>query len=59
MYAQAAAIPNLLQHGEAVSRRRLEAEQQELDDIRAQYMRQHQQESVLRVDDPFLVWVSF
>jgi hypothetical protein len=30
-----------------------------IDDIRAQYMRQHQQESVLRVDDPFLVRVSF
>lgn len=27
--------------------------------IRTEYMRQHQQESVLRVDDPFLVWVSF
>jgi hypothetical protein len=27
--------------------------------IRREYMRQHLQESVLRVDDPFLVWVSF
>jgi hypothetical protein len=27
--------------------------------IRREYMRQHRQESVLRVDDPFLVWVSF
>jgi len=30
-----------------------------IDLIRAEYMRQHQQESVLRVDDPYLVWVSF
>jgi uncharacterized protein DUF3574 len=30
-----------------------------IDAIRQAYMTQHQQESVLRVDDPFLVWVSF
>jgi len=30
-----------------------------IDAIRSAYMRQHQQESVLRVDDPLLVWVSF
>jgi len=30
-----------------------------IDFIRQEYMRQHGQESVLRVDDPFLVWVSF
>ncbi|HEX2455444.1 MAG TPA: DUF3574 domain-containing protein [Vicinamibacterales bacterium] len=30
-----------------------------IDFIRLEYMRQHRQESVLRVDDPFLVWVSF
>ncbi len=30
-----------------------------IDFIRAEYMSQHQQESVLRVDDPWLVWVSF
>ena len=30
-----------------------------IDEIRRLYMREHQQESVLRVDDPFLVWVSF
>jgi Protein of unknown function (DUF3574) len=30
-----------------------------VDLIRREYMRQHQQESVLRVDDPFLVWISF
>jgi uncharacterized protein DUF3574 len=30
-----------------------------IDLIRRRYMHQHQQESVLRVDDPFLVWVSF
>ena len=30
-----------------------------IDYIRGEYMRQHRQESVLRVDDPFLVWVSF
>jgi hypothetical protein len=30
-----------------------------IDVIRARYIEQHQQESVLRVDDPFLVWVSF
>jgi hypothetical protein len=30
-----------------------------IDYIRGEYMRLHKQESVLRVDDPFLVWVSF
>jgi hypothetical protein len=30
-----------------------------IDFIRLEYMRQHRQESVLRADDPFLVWVSF
>jgi hypothetical protein len=30
-----------------------------IDFIRREYMRQHRQESVVRVDDPFLVWVSF
>jgi hypothetical protein len=30
-----------------------------IDAIRQAYMIQHQQESVLRVDDPFLVWVSY
>lgn len=35
------------------------ASSRRIDDIRREYMRQHQQESVLRVDDPFLVWVSF
>src|SRR5262249_22134304 len=30
-----------------------------IDFIRLEYMRQHRQESVLRVDDPFLVWVSY
>lgn len=30
-----------------------------IDRIRELYLEQHQQESVLRVDDPFLVWVSF
>jgi hypothetical protein len=30
-----------------------------IDYIRGEYMRQHRQESVLRLDDPFLVWVSF
>jgi hypothetical protein len=30
-----------------------------IDYIRGEYMRRHRQESVLRVDDPFLVWVSF
>jgi hypothetical protein len=30
-----------------------------IDAIRQAYMAQHQQQSVLRVDDPFLVWVSF
>jgi hypothetical protein len=32
---------------------------QNIDLIRREYVRQHHQESVLRVDDPFLVWVSF
>ena len=35
------------------------ADSKSIDAIRQEYMRQHQQESVLRVDDPFLVWVSF
>lgn len=35
------------------------ASSRSIDAIRAEYMRRHQQESVLRVDDPFLVWVSF
>ena len=35
------------------------ASSRSIDFIRAEYMQQHQQESVLRVDDPFLVWVSF
>jgi hypothetical protein len=30
-----------------------------VDAVREAYMTQHQQESVLRVDDPFVVWVSF
>lgn len=30
-----------------------------VDLIRQLYMQQHQQQSVLRVEDPFLVWVSF
>ena len=30
-----------------------------IDTIRRAYMTLHLQESVLRVDDPFLVWVSF
>ena len=30
-----------------------------IDFIRGEYMRLHQQDSVMRVDDPFLVWVSF
>jgi Protein of unknown function (DUF3574) len=30
-----------------------------IDFIRGEYMRQHQQDSVMRVDDTFLVWVSF
>ena len=30
-----------------------------IDAVREAYMTQHQQESVLRVDDPFVVWVSF
>ena len=38
---------------------RLEASSANIDLIRTSYMRQHQQESVLRVDDPYLVWVSF
>jgi hypothetical protein len=35
------------------------ASSRNIDFIRREYMRRHQQESVLRVDDPFLVWVSF
>ena len=38
--------------GQKVSSRNIDA-------IRAAYMDKHRQESVLRVDDPFLVWVSF
>ena len=30
-----------------------------IDAIRRVYMTRHLQDSVLRVDDPFLVWVSF
>jgi hypothetical protein len=30
-----------------------------IDFVRGEYMRLHQQDSVMRVDDPFLVWVSF
>ncbi len=30
-----------------------------IDLIRREYMRRHQQESVLRLDDPYLVWASF
>jgi len=30
-----------------------------MDEIRREYMRQHHQESVLRADDPYLVWISF
>lgn len=35
------------------------ASSRSIDYIRQEYMRAHQQESVLRADDPFLVWVSF
>lgn len=35
------------------------ASSQNIDLIRREYVRQHRQESVLRADDPFLVWVSF
>ena len=35
------------------------ASSRKIDAIRAEYISRHQQESVLRVDDPFLVWVSF
>lgn len=35
------------------------ASSKNIDYIRREYMRVHQQESVLRADDPFLVWVSF
>ena len=35
------------------------ASSRNIDWIRRAYMDRHQQESVLRVDDPFLVWVSF
>lgn len=30
-----------------------------IESIRTEYRKQHQQESVLRVDDPFIVWVRF
>lgn len=35
------------------------ASSKNIDAVREAYMTQHQQESVLRVDDPFVVWVSF
>jgi hypothetical protein len=35
------------------------ASSRHIDEIRREYLHRHQQESVLRVDDPFLVWVSF
>jgi hypothetical protein len=35
------------------------ASSREIDRIRELYKQQFDQESVLRVDDPFLVWVSF
>ena len=35
------------------------ASSRNIDEIRRDYMNRHRQESVLRVDDPFLVWVSF
>jgi hypothetical protein len=35
------------------------ASSRNIDTSRKEYMRRHQQESVLRVDDPFLMWVSF
>jgi hypothetical protein len=35
------------------------ASSKSIDAIREAYMGLHQQESVLRVDDPFVVWVSF
>jgi Protein of unknown function (DUF3574) len=37
----------------------LKASGANIDLIRRIYMRQHQQESVLRADDPYLLWVSF
>jgi hypothetical protein len=37
----------------------LKASSANIDVIRRIYMRQHQQESVMRADDPYLVWVSF
>jgi Protein of unknown function (DUF3574) len=37
----------------------LKASSANIDLIRREYMRRHQQESVLRVDDPYLVWASF
>jgi hypothetical protein len=37
----------------------LKASSANIDLIRRIYMRQHQQESVLRADDPYLLWVSF
>ncbi len=37
----------------------LKASSANIDLIRREYMRRHQQESVLRADDPYLVWVSF
>jgi Protein of unknown function (DUF3574) len=35
------------------------ASSRNIDLIRTEYMERHRQESVLRVDDPYLVWVSF
>jgi hypothetical protein len=37
----------------------LKASSANIDLIRRLYMSRHEQESVLRVDDPYLVWVSF
>lgn len=37
----------------------LKASGANIDLIRREYMRRHQQESVLRIDDPYLVWASF
>ena len=37
----------------------LKASSASIDLIRREYMRRHQQESGLRADDPYLVWVSF
>jgi hypothetical protein len=37
----------------------LKASSANIDLIRRLYMQQHKQESVLRADDPYLLWVSF